>query len=99
MAKHRGLNDLLNNPYTIRLFEEILYEDNVQEPIQEGFSHEIFKYVKPGKERICVVLKAQEFSPVEIAFLLGIERREVDKTMFEIKTRLINLGLGKRIIK
>jgi len=68
-----------------------------QESIAEAFNNVIFEHIQPGLERTCIILKAEGFSIADIAWMLGIERREVHRTIYRVRNRLLKMDLKKYI--
>jgi hypothetical protein len=46
----------------------------------------------PGLERAIVVLRSQDYTYSEIAWILGMRTQEISRVLYKIKTRLIKIG-------
>jgi len=63
--------------------------------ISETFNDEIWKNILAGLERVCIVLRTQDYSHAEIAFILGMKPEEVSRILYKVRNRLIRLGIHK----
>ena len=63
--------------------------------ISETFNDDLWKNILPGLERACIVLRTQDYSHNEIAFILGMRSEEVSRILYKIRNRLIRLGINK----
>ena len=70
-------------------FEEVL-GDNIppQEKISEAFYGNLMKYIRPGDELVVVILRANELSYKEIAFVMGKKKGWVESVIYRVKRRL-----------
>jgi len=85
-------------PRAIRMegLESIGIEMEIPEKLQDGFTLEMFKHIKPGMERVCVVMIADGYSYDDLSFLFGVQRQEINKLMYELRQRLIRAKIGLR---
>jgi DNA-directed RNA polymerase specialized sigma subunit len=60
--------------------------------ISETFMFQVFKNIMPGLERAIVVLRSQDYTYSEIAWILGMRTQEISRVLYKIKTRLIKIG-------
>ena len=104
MGKKGQKRPLVQAPYAIPFssipgVENFEFQGNEQESIKEGFTHEMWEYIKPGKERVFVLMVAEGYTYTEIAWMFDIKRQEVNKTMFDIRNRLVKLNIGEKYHK
>jgi len=85
-------------PYTISIdeFVDIPMPEEVHHGnISVAFIGKLFNYIPAGKERTCVILRADDYSYDDIAWIMGITVKEVKTILAEVKKKLIKAGLDK----
>lgn len=89
-------------PDAIRLDElqDYVADDNVEEePITEAFNNIAFRYIYPGVERVCIILRSQGIGYAEIAWILGVNVAKVHNTIYKVRNRLIKADIKKYLVK
>jgi DNA-directed RNA polymerase specialized sigma24 family protein len=67
--------------------------------ISETFMFEVFKNIMPGLERAIVILRSQDYTYSEIAWILGMKTQEISRVLYKVKTRLVKIGYSGLEIK
>lgn len=67
------------------------------ESITEAFNNYVFKHIHAGKERTAVILRAEGFNYREIAWVMGLEFKEVHAILIKVKRRLIRINAKKHL--
>lgn len=75
-----------------------LLPDSQSANVSETFTSSLWQHVLPGLERTCIVLRTQEYSHSEIAWILGMKTDEVSRVLYKVKNRLIKLGITKTLV-
>jgi len=56
--------------------------------VSETFSSKIWEHILPGLERGCIILRSQDYSHSEIAWIFGMKTDEVSRVIYKVKNRL-----------
>lgn len=91
-------------PYCFNIGEfaelfEVGEEDHLTEGLAEALTSKAFEYIRPGNERASVLLRANDLSYGEIAWVLGIKEREVAEIFYKVRRRLLAAGIGQGVRK
>jgi DNA-directed RNA polymerase specialized sigma24 family protein len=63
-------------------------EDRLPENMADEISRGIFSCIRPGPERACVILRAEDFTYKEIGEILGLTEQEVARTFYRVRVKL-----------
>ncbi len=61
--------------------------------VSETFDSKIWEHILPGLERGCIILRSQEYSHAEIAWIFGMKTDEVSRIIYKVKNRLVKLRI------
>lgn len=76
-----------NIPFEFTLSNDLL----PSQPSQNGgdtFDHEVWDHILPGLERVCVILRFQEYTHAEIAWIIGMKTDEVSRIIYKVRNRV-----------
>jgi len=81
-------------PYAIQIeeFQELIAEDSARNTVSEALTNEVFNYIKPGMERVCVILRADGLNYREIGWVLGERKTLIEAVIFKVRHRLAKLN-------
>lgn len=69
-----------------------------EENINEAFNNKIFEYIRPGEERIAVMLRTLDLKHWEIGWIMGLSKPEVEKILYRVRDRIERAGAKKELI-
>lgn len=83
-------------PFESILSDELLPQQQASN-VSGTFSSSIWNHILPGLERGCIILRSQEYSHSEIAWIFGMKTDEVSRVLYKVKNRLVKLGVKQNL--
>jgi len=77
--------------------ENLAQEDNASQDPNEIVSTEIFQMLKPGNERVCVLLRCDGLTYETIGEIMGLKETQVKNIVYTIRKRVLDKFDNKRI--
>lgn len=77
------------------VLSDIMLPQQQSSNVSETFTNTIWNHILPGLERGSIVLRSQEYSHSEIAWIFGMKTDEVSRVLYKVKNRLVKLGVNQ----
>jgi DNA-directed RNA polymerase specialized sigma24 family protein len=88
-------------PYVVGIEElEDIFEDKIQpeEKLSEAFYGKLFQYIHPGDELVCVILRSNDLSYKEIAYVMGKKKEDIESMIYRIRKRVEDAYRPKNLV-